>query len=78
MRLLHFLAEAGHPAAKLTTEAAVHIGPVDGGGQAGDRGRAGVEDLVIGRQRLAGGDGAGGVQPWLGAEAPPGLKMARR
>jgi osmotically inducible protein OsmC len=34
MRLSHFLAEAGHPAAKLTTEAAVHIGPVDGGGQA--------------------------------------------
>jgi len=34
MQLLHFLAEAGHPAAKLTTEAAVHIGPVDGGGQA--------------------------------------------
>jgi osmotically inducible protein OsmC len=34
MQLSHFLAEAGHPAAKLTTEAAVHIGPVDGGGQA--------------------------------------------
>ena len=34
MQLAHFLAEAGHPAAKLTTEAAVHIGPVDGGGQA--------------------------------------------
>ncbi len=34
MRLSHFLAEAGHPAAKLTTVAAVHIGPVDGGGQA--------------------------------------------
>ncbi len=34
MRLSHFLAEAGHPAAKLTTEAAVHIGPVDAGGQA--------------------------------------------
>ncbi len=33
MQLSHFLAEAGHPAAKLTTEAAVHIGPVDGGGQ---------------------------------------------
>lgn len=34
MQLSHFLAEAGHPAAKLTTEAAVHIGPADGGGQA--------------------------------------------
>jgi osmotically inducible protein OsmC len=34
MQLSHFLAEAGHPAAKLTTEAAVHIGPIDGGGQA--------------------------------------------
>ncbi len=34
MQLSHFLAEAGHPAAKLTTEAAVHIAPVDGGGQA--------------------------------------------
>ncbi len=34
MQLSHFLAEAGHSAAKLTTEAAVHIGPADGGGQA--------------------------------------------
>ena len=34
MQLSHFLAEAGHPAAKLTTEAAVHIGSADGGGQA--------------------------------------------
>ena len=34
MQLSNFLAEAGHPAAKLTTEAAVHIGPADGGGQA--------------------------------------------
>ena len=34
MQLSHFLAEAGQPAAKLTTEAAVHIGPADGGGQA--------------------------------------------
>ena len=34
MQLSHFLAEAGHPAAKLTAEAAVHIGPADGGGQA--------------------------------------------
>jgi lipoyl-dependent peroxiredoxin len=34
MQLSHFLAEAGYPAAKLTTEAAVRIGPADGGGQA--------------------------------------------
>lgn len=30
MQLSHFLAEAGHPAAKLTTDAEVTVGPVDG------------------------------------------------
>jgi len=34
MQLSHFLAEAGHPAAKLTTTAEVTVGPVAGGGQA--------------------------------------------
>lgn len=32
MQLSHFLAEAGHPAAKLTTDAEVTIGPVEGKG----------------------------------------------
>ena len=32
MQLSHFLAEAGHPAAKLTTDAAVTIEPVEGKG----------------------------------------------
>ena len=32
MQLSHFLAEAGHPAAKLTTTAEVTIGPVEGKG----------------------------------------------
>lgn len=32
MQLSHFLAEAGHPAAKLTTTAEVTVGPVDGKG----------------------------------------------
>lgn len=32
MQLSHFLAEAGHPAAKLTTSAEVTIGPVEGRG----------------------------------------------
>jgi len=32
MQLSHFLAEAGHPAAKLTTSAEVTIGPVEGKG----------------------------------------------
>ncbi len=32
MQLSHFLAEAGRPAAKLTTEAEVTIGPVEGKG----------------------------------------------
>ncbi len=32
MQLSHFLAEAGHPAAKLTTEAEITIGPVEGKG----------------------------------------------
>lgn len=34
MQLSHFLAEAGHPAAKLTASAEVTIGPVPTGGQA--------------------------------------------
>ena len=34
MQLSHFLAEAGHPAAKITTTAEVTVGPVAGGGQA--------------------------------------------
>jgi len=34
MQLSHFLAEAGHPAAKLITTAEVTVGPVAGGGQA--------------------------------------------
>lgn len=34
MQLSHFLAEAGHPAAKLSTTAEVTIGPVATGGQA--------------------------------------------
>jgi osmotically inducible protein OsmC len=34
MQLSHFLAEAGHPAAKLTTSAEVTVGPVPAGGQA--------------------------------------------
>ena len=34
MQLSHFLAEAGHPAAKLATDAEVTIGPVPSGGQA--------------------------------------------
>lgn len=34
MQLSHFLAEAGHPAAKLTTTAEITIGPVPTGGQA--------------------------------------------
>jgi osmotically inducible protein OsmC len=34
MQLSHFLAEAGHPAVKLTTDAEVTIGPVPAGGQA--------------------------------------------
>ena len=34
MQLSHFLAEAGHPAAKLTTDAEVTVGPVPSGGQA--------------------------------------------
>lgn len=34
MQLSHFLAEAGHPAAKLTTDAEITIGPVPTGGQA--------------------------------------------
>jgi osmotically inducible protein OsmC len=33
MQLSHFLAEAGHPAAKLTTDAEVTVGPVEGKGQ---------------------------------------------
>jgi lipoyl-dependent peroxiredoxin len=33
MQLSHFLAEAGHPASKLTTEAEVTVGPVPEGGQ---------------------------------------------
>ena len=33
MQLSHFLAEAGHPAAKLTTDAEITIGPVPSGGQ---------------------------------------------
>ncbi|HVY90283.1 MAG TPA: OsmC family protein [Hyphomonadaceae bacterium] len=32
MQLSHFLAEAGHPAAKITTTAEVTIGPVEGKG----------------------------------------------
>ena len=32
MQLSHFLAEAGHPAAKITTSAEVTIGPVEGKG----------------------------------------------
>lgn len=32
MQLSHFLAEAGHPAAKLTTDAEVTVGPVEGKG----------------------------------------------
>ncbi len=32
MQLSHFLAEAGHPAAKLTTSAEVTVGPVEGKG----------------------------------------------
>ena len=32
MQLSHFLAEAGHPAAKLTTDAEDTIGPVEGKG----------------------------------------------
>jgi len=32
MQLSHFLAEAGHPAAKITTDAVVTIGPVEGKG----------------------------------------------
>jgi osmotically inducible protein OsmC len=34
MQLSHFLAEAGHPVAKLTTDAEVTVGPVPSGGQA--------------------------------------------
>ncbi|MDP3735929.1 MAG: OsmC family protein [Hyphomonadaceae bacterium] len=34
MQLSHFLAEAGYPAAKLTTDAEITIGPVPSGGQA--------------------------------------------
>ena len=34
MQLSHFLAEAGHPASKLTVDAEVTIGPVPSGGQA--------------------------------------------
>jgi osmotically inducible protein OsmC len=34
MQLSHFLAEAGHPAAKLTTDAEVTVAPAPGGGQA--------------------------------------------
>jgi lipoyl-dependent peroxiredoxin len=34
MQLSHFLAEAGHPATKLTTDAEVTVGPVPSGGQA--------------------------------------------
>ena len=34
MQLSHFLAEAGHPAKKLTVDAEVTIGPVPSGGQA--------------------------------------------
>lgn len=34
MQLSHFLAEAGHPATKLTTDAEVTVGPQPGGGQA--------------------------------------------
>ncbi len=34
MQLSHFLAEAGHPAKKLTVDAEVTIGPVPTGGQA--------------------------------------------
>ena len=33
MQLSHFLAEAGHPATKLTTVAEVTVGPVPAGGQ---------------------------------------------
>lgn len=33
MQLSHFLAEAGHPATKLTTDAEVSVGPVEGKGQ---------------------------------------------
>ena len=33
MQLSHFLAEAGHPAAKLTTDAEITIGPGPSGGQ---------------------------------------------
>ncbi len=32
MQLSHFLAEAGHPAGKITTDAVVTIGPVEGKG----------------------------------------------
>jgi len=34
MQLSHYLAEAGHPAEKLTTSAEVSVGPVPSGGQA--------------------------------------------
>jgi len=34
MQLSHFLAEAGHPATKLSVDAEVTIGPAPGGGQA--------------------------------------------
>jgi osmotically inducible protein OsmC len=34
MQLSHFLAEAGHPATKLTADAEVTVGPVPSGGQA--------------------------------------------
>ncbi len=34
MQLSHFLAEAGHPAKRLSTEAEVTVGPVPSGGQA--------------------------------------------
>src|SRR5262245_22710966 len=39
MQLSHFLAEAGHPAAKLTTDAEVTIGPVEGKGHQIDKSR---------------------------------------
>ena len=53
MQLSHFLAEAGHPAAKLTTEAEVTIGPVEGGGQAISKSALTLRGNVPGMERGA-------------------------